>query len=59
MSEQYDLTIWVVQYGSYYPPEVDTCWSTEALAQQRAEQLGGMWDVSTMTVYTSWREIED
>ena len=57
-NEQSDLTIWVVQYGNYDPPEIDTCWTTEALAQQRAAQLGGMWEVSALTVYASWQNIE-
>lgn len=41
--------VWVVHYGNYYPPEVDSIWSTKEKAQQRIDELDetdpGPWEM--------------
>ena len=36
---------YVVRFGNYEPPEVDSSFRCEEAADKRAEELGGMWQV--------------
>jgi len=51
--------IYAVVFGNYFPRETDTLWSTEELAEERAEQLDGDWRVVPMLVHESLDEIPD
>lgn len=39
-------TVWAVVFSNYEPPEVDSLWTTEARAEERAEELGAGWGVT-------------
>jgi hypothetical protein len=47
------MTNYSVIYGNYFPREVDSVWTTRKAAQDRAEELGGMWEVEE----TNWPPI--
>ena len=36
MSENH---VWAVVFGNYEPPEIDSLWTTEARAEERAQEL--------------------
>jgi hypothetical protein len=50
------VRIYSVVFSNYEPEEVDSCWATRELAEQRAEEMEGDWRVVSMWVYTSREE---
>ena len=53
-----DGLVWAVVYSNYYPEEVDSLWATEPLAQERANELAGDWNVVAKRVWQSRQEWE-
>lgn len=48
------MTVFVVVFSNYSPAEVDSIWTTEALAQARVDELNdNMWQVEEWTVRDS------
>jgi hypothetical protein len=43
-------TIYVVRYSNYDPDEIESIWDCKECAEQRATELGGMWEVGTIAI---------
>jgi hypothetical protein len=48
--EQVPGFCWAVVYSNYEPAEVDALFATKALAEERAEQLAGDWEVERWAI---------
>lgn len=43
-------SVWLVIYGNYWPREVESVWSMEEKARERADSLEGDWRVAEMRI---------
>lgn len=44
------MIVYAVVFSNYEPSEVDSLWVSEKLAQSRADELDGHWNVERMLV---------
>lgn len=49
-------TLWNVVYGNYFPREVESTWSTEAMAEARIEILEAEQDAQGLGIGMWWAE---
>jgi hypothetical protein len=53
------VEVWCVRYGNYDPPEVDSLWVSDALAQRRADKLNDTPDSTGMWSAEYWGKVHD
>lgn len=44
------MSVWAVVFSNYEPAEVDSLWTTEDRARERADELGDGWTVTEWEV---------